>query len=130
MIEVSIVIPTYNRKKLLKINFFSSPCKLVCLHQNRKGPHIARNLGIKNTQGRIIIFVDSDIFTPPGFINEHMKFHYKFKDVVVSGPTVWTNKLNDVFSDIEKRKRKLSYAYAQGLREKMKKHKVRLLPWM
>jgi len=137
MIEVSVVIPTYNRKKLLQrvlkflfeqnypkdryeivvvddgsndgtdkmIESLSSPCRLVYFYQNRRGPHIARNSGIRNAQGEVIIFVDSDIFTPPNFIEEHMKFHRKFDDVVVSGPTVRTDKLTDVFSDIERRKR-------------------------
>ena len=135
--DVSVVIPTYNRKELLKrtleflfkqsyskdgyeiivvddgstdgthkmIKSLSSPCRLIYLYQNRRGPHIARNLGIKNAQGEVIIFVDSDIFAPPKFIEEHIRFHRKFKDVVVSGPTVRTNKLRNVFSDIERRKR-------------------------
>jgi len=135
--EVSIIIPTYNRKEILRealeflfeqnypqdkyeiivvddgstdetekmVNSLSSPCRLIYLYQNRKGPHIARNLGIKNAQGKIVIFVDSDIFTPPNFIQEHMRFHKRFKDVVVSGPTVRTNKLKNVFSDIKRRER-------------------------
>ena len=86
------------------INALSPPCRLVYLHQDRKGPHIARNLGIENAQGKIIIFIDSDIFAPPNFIDEHMRFHKKFKNVIVSGPTVRTDKLEDVFSDIKRRK--------------------------
>jgi len=144
MMEASIIIPTYNRKNVVKktleylfhqnypkdqyeiiliddgstdgtkemINFLSPPCRLVYLYQNRKGPHIARNLGIKNARGKIIIFVDSDIFTPPNFINEHMRFHSRFKDVVVSGPTVRTDKLKDVFGDIKRRKFRESLAWS------------------
>ncbi|MCD6472974.1 glycosyltransferase family 2 protein [Candidatus Aerophobetes bacterium] len=142
--EVSIIIPTYNRKEILRealeflfeqnypqdkyeiivvddgstdetekmVNSLSSPCRLIYLYQNRKGPHIARNLGIKNAQGKIVIFVDSDIFTPPNFIQEHMRFHKRFKDVVVSGPTVRTNKLKNVFSDIKRRKFRESLAWS------------------
>jgi glycosyltransferase involved in cell wall biosynthesis len=137
MIEASVVIPTYNRKEILKralgflfeqdypkggyeiilvddgstdgtdrmVESLSAPCTLVYLYQSRRGPHIARNLGIKNAQGEVIIFVDSDIFAPPKFIQEHMKFQRRFGNVVVSGPTVWTDKLEDVFNDIERRKR-------------------------
>jgi len=142
--EVSIIIPTYNRKEILRealeflfnqsypkenyeivivddgstdgtekmINSLSPPCRLVYLHQDRKGPAIARNLGIKNARGKIIVFIDSDIFPSPDFINEHVKFHRRFGDVVVSGPTVRTDKLKDVFSDIKRRKFRESLAWS------------------
>lgn len=142
--EVSIIIPVYNRKEMVRkaldflfnqnyakenyeiivvddgstdgtekmINALSPPCRLVYLHQDRKGPHIARNLGIENAQGKIIIFIDSDIFAPPNFIDEHMRFHKKFKNVIVSGPTVRTDKLEDVFSDIKRRKFRESLAWS------------------
>ena len=74
------------------------------LYQKQCGPHFARNLGIKKARGEIIIFVDSDIFTPPNFITEHVKFHQKFGDIVVSGPTVRTDNLDNVFDDIDRRK--------------------------
>jgi len=144
MVEVSVVIPTYNQRDVLKkaleclfqqdypkdryeiivvddgstdgtkemINSLFPPCRLVYLRQNRKGPHIARNLGIKNAWGKIVIFIDSDIFVPPNFINEHMRFHRRFKDVVVSGPTVRTDNLKDVFKDIKKRKFRESLAWS------------------
>jgi len=74
------------------------------LYQKQRGPHFARNLGIEKARGEIIIFVDSDIFTPPNFISEHVTFHQKFGDVVVSGPTVRTDRLDNVFGDINRRK--------------------------
>ena len=142
--EVSIIIPVYNRKEMVRkaseflfnqnyakenyeivvvddgstdgteemVNSLSPPCRLVYLHQDRKGPHIARNLGIENAQGKIIIFIDSDVFAPPNFIDEHMRFHRRFKNVIVSGPTVRTDKLKDVFSDIKRRKFRESLAWS------------------
>ena len=134
--KVSVIIPTYNRKKLLKIVLkflfnqtypkdryeiivvdnastdktkemiasLSSPCKLRCLYEPRKGPHIARNLGIRNAKGEVILFVDSDIFAPPHLIQEHINYHKRFGEVIVSGPAVRTSNLNENFEDIEKRK--------------------------
>ncbi len=81
-----------------------SGASLRYLYQKQCGPHFARNLGIEKAWGEIIIFVDSDIFTPQNFITEHVKFHQKFSDVVVSGPTVRTDNLDNVFDDRDRRK--------------------------
>lgn len=81
-----------------------SEANLRYLYQKKRGPHFARNLGIKKARGEIIIFVDSDIFTPSNFISEHVTFHQKFGDVVVSGPTVRTDRLDNVFVDTNRRK--------------------------
>ncbi|MCD6257645.1 glycosyltransferase [Candidatus Aerophobetes bacterium] len=134
--DVSIVIPTYNRKKVLKrclellfaqnypkdkyeiilvddgstdgtdkmVASLNPPCKFTYLYQERKGPHIARNLGITHAEGEIVIFIDSDILCPPDLISEHIKYHNRFKDVIVSGPETRTSDLYDKFQDIEKRK--------------------------
>ncbi len=140
--KISIVIPTYNRKKVLKrclqllfaqefpsseyeiilvdngstdgtdkiVASLSSSCSFTYLVEPRRGPHIARNRGIKAARGEIIVFVDSDILTPPGFLMEHLKFHEIYGDkVIVSGPAVRTSNLMDDFSDIEKRKRKKKF---------------------
>jgi len=83
------------------------------LYQRHRGPHFARNLGIEKAQGEIIIFVDSDIFVAPNFISEHVKFHQKFGDDVVSGPVARTDRLNHIFGDSGKRKlRKLSFVFS------------------
>jgi len=90
-----------------------SKISLRCLYQKQRGPHFARNLGIEKARGEIIIFVDSDIFTAPNFITEHVKFHQKFGDVVVSGPLVRTDRMNHTFSDTGKRKlKKLSFVFS------------------
>jgi glycosyltransferase involved in cell wall biosynthesis len=42
---------------------------------------ISRNLGVKNSRGRILCFLDSDILTPPNFISDLVEKHISF-DVV------------------------------------------------
>lgn len=136
--KVSVIIPTYNRKKILKkcleflscqklsdddyevitvdngstdgtremINSLFPSSRIRYFHEPRRGPHIARNLGIKHAKGEIILFVDSDIFAPPHLIQEHINYHKEFQKAIVSGPTVRTSRSEENFSDIEKRKRR------------------------
>jgi glycosyltransferase involved in cell wall biosynthesis len=97
----SIVIPTYDRKPILEkcltaletqdysgdyevvvvddgstdgtvdwlreVNF--PHVRLIC--QDHKGPSAARNLGVEQSNGDIIIFIDSDLVVLPGFLAAH-----------------------------------------------------------
>ncbi|MCX7795724.1 MAG: glycosyltransferase family 2 protein [bacterium] len=55
----------------------------------RKGPAFCRNLGVKESQGELIIFIDSDIFVLPNFINSHVKVHKSHPEGVVAvGPVI------------------------------------------
>jgi glycosyltransferase involved in cell wall biosynthesis len=66
-----------------------SPCRLVCLrHEERKGPAVARNRGIREARGEVVIFIDDDIFCPPQFIREHVKYHEKEGNLIVDGPAI------------------------------------------
>lgn len=42
---------------------------------------ISRNLGVKNANGRIFCFLDSDILTPPGFLRDLIEKHRRY-DVI------------------------------------------------
>ena len=97
----SIVIPTYDRKPILEkcllaletqdysghyevvvvddgsndgtvewlrdTNF--PHVRLIC--QDHQGPSAARNLGVEQAKGDIIIFIDSDLVVLPGFLSNH-----------------------------------------------------------
>ena len=48
---------------------------LTLVHQNNKGRACARNLGIHNATGDIVIFCDGDRVPDSRFISEHVKMH-------------------------------------------------------
>jgi GT2 family glycosyltransferase len=121
MVEVSVVIPTYNRRRILKrmlqalfdqsypqdryeiivvddgstdgtktmIDSLSPSCKLKYLrNEKRMGIPRTRNRGIRQAQGKYIIFTDSDVVAAPDFITQHMSYHKKYQDVIVNGELI------------------------------------------
>ncbi|HHU82545.1 MAG TPA: glycosyltransferase [Firmicutes bacterium] len=80
-----------------------SRCKLVCLrHEERKGQAVARNWGIREAQGEVVIFIDDDIFCPPQFISEHVKYHEKEDNLIVDGPAINIGEGDFSFTDRDK----------------------------
>lgn len=61
------------------------------LTQKNSGAPIARNRGIREATGEIVIFIDNDIIPTSNFIAEHLKTHDKYLDekTAVVGLTVW-----------------------------------------
>ncbi|MUG48107.1 glycosyltransferase family 2 protein [Paenibacillus woosongensis] len=45
----------------------------------------ARNLGLTEADGEVIIFLDGDHLVPPHFIQEHLRYHRERDDLVVIG---------------------------------------------
>ena len=125
-LSLTVVIPTYNRKNILRkcLNALfnqsypssnyeivviddgsndgteelvksmknSSPCALHYFKQKHKGPAAGRNVGIKNAEGRIILFIGDDIIAAPNLLEEHIKWHNKYPDdnVAVLGYVTWS----------------------------------------
>jgi glycosyltransferase involved in cell wall biosynthesis len=130
-IETSIIIPTYNREKLLykclnalnnqtypvnkyeiiivndgstdgtekKVKQLNLKPGLIYHYQEQTGPARARNWGIKHSNGEFIIFIDDDIIVRPEFIYEHIKIQKKHKKVIVHGPVIYTNNLENPTSE-------------------------------
>ncbi|MDI6703990.1 MAG: glycosyltransferase [bacterium] len=80
------------------------PCLLKYLYQEQSGPNRARNLGIREAEGGVIVFIDSDIFAPPSLLSSHLRIHKVYKNIIVSGPLTRTQNLNEDFKDIRKRR--------------------------
>ncbi|PKP59088.1 glycosyl transferase [Candidatus Atribacteria bacterium HGW-Atribacteria-1] len=70
-----------------------APCALRYFKQENKGPAAARNVGIKNAKGEIILFTGDDCIADSHLIEKHMKYHNAYKDVVVLGHTAWHSDL-------------------------------------
>jgi len=58
------------------------PHKLRYFYQENKGPSSARNKGVKEAGGDIIIFLDDDALVPPGFVGAHLE---AYKDRKILG---------------------------------------------
>lgn len=62
----------------------NSKLKYIKLEQ-RMGPYVARNIGIKEAKGEVIIFVDSDVLVHRDFVKDHITVHEKYPDVILQG---------------------------------------------
>ena len=119
MIEVSIIIPTYNRGKytkdcleaILKQDFeqpyevivvddgstiqYELPDNLLTnkrvnyVKRKHKGPAAARNYGIKMARGKYVIFIGDDIICPSEFIKNHYIFLLQNRNCASAGTTIW-----------------------------------------
>jgi glycosyltransferase involved in cell wall biosynthesis len=63
------------------------PYALRCFYQQNAGPARARNRGVQEAQGGIVLFLDDDVMPEPCLIAEHLRLHdASDAPVVVMGP--------------------------------------------
>ena len=70
------------------------------LRQDNAGPAKARNRGVSEARGELILFIDDDVEPTPELVAEHLATHAE-PDVVALGPlalAVWTTVLGLTFS--------------------------------
>jgi GT2 family glycosyltransferase len=63
----------------------------------RRGQAAARNRGIREATGEVVVFVDSDVFPTPGFLAAHRAIHERHGRAVGRGPLLLTAHLDDPF---------------------------------
>jgi len=78
-------------KKWKKNDYF----KLRHFRQENKGPASARNIGIKQARGDILLFIGDDIIATPSLIEQHMAFHCKYpeENVAMLGYVTWSSEV-------------------------------------
>ena len=83
---------TDETEELVKSLQENSPCVLRYFMQENKGPAAARNTGIKNAAGKIILFLGDDIIAIPGLLKEHKAWHalYSNDNISVLGGVTWS----------------------------------------
>lgn len=62
------------------------PFQLRFIEQAHAGPGAARNRGVSEGRGKLIVFVDDDVVPDPGLISAHVAAHGTASDTVVIGP--------------------------------------------
>ena len=58
--------------------------QIKVLNQDKKGPAAARNLGIRNAEGGLLLFMNDDAIADPRLLEEHLKAHNKNEDSKVA----------------------------------------------
>ena len=48
---------------------------IKCVHETRNGRGIARNTGIKNAKGELVVFLDADCVAYPNWLRKHVELH-------------------------------------------------------
>ena len=125
----SIIIPTFNRKKILEkcLNaileqkfdltlceiividdgsdddtvelirdfIYSFPTLIKYFRQNHKGPATARNKGIKNSRGEVVLFTGDDIIWDEMLLKEHYSWHKRYPEINIGvlGLVKWDNEI-------------------------------------
>lgn len=124
--NTSVIIPTYNRKAILKRTIeaythqtrreaisellviddgstdgtgdvvsqcaAASPFPVRHLYQENKGLAAARNHGIREARGNLILFGDDDVIPAPDLVEEHLTWHEKHPEpfIGVVGYVPWS----------------------------------------
>ncbi len=83
-------------RDLVKLMEGSAPCKFTYLYQENSGQGVARNRGIRQASGEVVLLIGDDILVNKDFLFEHLKFHnqHPAENEAVLGFIEWDPRLN------------------------------------
>jgi glycosyltransferase involved in cell wall biosynthesis len=67
-----------------------SPFPLRLIRQENGGPARARNRGLSEANGELVLFVDDDVLVTPQLLREHFRAHQLYPKSVIFGPYPYT----------------------------------------
>lgn len=132
--DVSIIIPAYNNEKYVEVMLKAlavqkcsceweilliddsesdsmiqfetmSITNLKIIEKNHSGRAETRNVGIQNSKGKYLIFIDSDMIVDEHFVENHYKEHQKNKNDIILGKVnhIPAQYLDDVRQFVDKK---------------------------
>ncbi len=75
---------------------FTSSLQIAAIRQKNSGVAVARERGVHEARGRIVIFLDDDMRVPRSFVAEHIAAHAGYDDRVVMGELLADEKLAEM----------------------------------
>ncbi len=84
-----------NTKEVVKVFQVKHP-GVHYIYQKNQGQGIARNTGLKQSKGDVILLIGDDIIATKTLLSQHLRFHLRFsnENEAVLGLTLWHPKLN------------------------------------
>jgi len=85
--EVIIVdqLPKHNIETQKFLELIKSNSKVIYIKENKAGLPYARNIGIKNSSGDILIFIDDDVEVSKDFIKKYVEVFEEYKCKAIAG---------------------------------------------
>lgn len=78
--------------KIVEPMMKDSSLRLKYFSQKNKGPAAARNIGIKNARGGLILFIGDDIVASHSLLGEHLNWHRRYpkQNLAILGQVDWS----------------------------------------
>ena len=98
--EVIVVDNTSSDETREMLSSIDTNYKLSTLYINKnRGRAFARNYGVKDSKGNIIVFLDSDMIVEKTFLAKHIKAH-EFRNIAVCGQN-WNRVYSFYYEDFK-----------------------------